>query len=150
VFRAGFGLFAPSIAVTIKPNQDLWNAAKNFALVGLLGVLVGGVLGVLVAGLGLGLSGGLVRGLGLGLVAGLGLGLVLGLPYGGLVCLRHFTLRLLLCWHGHMPWNYARFLDQAVAQRLLQRVGGGYIFSHRLLLEHFAALTDEQIRDLLN
>jgi hypothetical protein len=49
-----------------------------------------------------------------------------------------------------MPWNYARFLDQAVAQRFLHRVGGGYIFSHRLLLEHFAALTDEQAGDLLN
>ncbi|MDJ0904037.1 MAG: hypothetical protein QNJ55_35140 [Xenococcus sp. MO_188.B8] len=35
-------------------------------------------------------------------------------------------------------WNYARFLDYASDRIFLQKVGGGYIFIHRLLLEHFA------------
>jgi hypothetical protein len=39
-----------------------------------------------------------------------------------------------------MPWNYPRFLDYAAEQILLRKVGGGYIFVHRLLLEYFASL----------
>jgi len=39
-----------------------------------------------------------------------------------------------------MPLNYARFLDYAAKRVLLRKVGGGYMFVHRLLLEHFAAL----------
>jgi hypothetical protein len=39
-----------------------------------------------------------------------------------------------------MPWNYPRFLDYAAERILLRKVGGGYIFVHRLLLEYFAAL----------
>ena len=37
-----------------------------------------------------------------------------------------------------------RFLDYAVKLVFLRKVGGGYIFIHRLLLEHFAAMkTDD-------
>ena len=40
-----------------------------------------------------------------------------------------------------MPWNYARFLDYAAEElNFLQKVGGGYIFVHRYLLEYFAAM----------
>jgi len=39
-----------------------------------------------------------------------------------------------------MPWNYPRFLDSAAERILLRKVGGGYIFVHRLLLEYFASL----------
>jgi hypothetical protein len=38
-----------------------------------------------------------------------------------------------------MPLRLRRFLDYAVHLGFLQRAGGGYIFIHRLLLEHFAA-----------
>ena len=40
-----------------------------------------------------------------------------------------------------MPWNYAAFLDYAVEKTFLRRVGGGYVFLHRLLLEYFAELS---------
>jgi hypothetical protein len=39
-----------------------------------------------------------------------------------------------------MPWNIARFLDYAADRIILRKVGGGYIFIHRLLLEHFAKI----------
>jgi hypothetical protein len=39
---------------------------------------------------------------------------------------------------GYAPADYARFLEYAVRLVLLQRAGGGYLFIHRLLLEHFA------------
>lgn len=59
---------------------------------------------------------------------------------GGKACIQHFTLRLLLYRDGYIPWNYARFLDYATERIFLQKVGGGYIFIHRLLLEHFAQM----------
>jgi hypothetical protein len=39
-----------------------------------------------------------------------------------------------------IPWRYSRFLDYAAERILLRKVGGGYIFVHRLLLEYFASL----------
>lgn len=44
---------------------------------------------------------------------------------------------------GSIPWNYVKFLDYAAERILLRKVGGGYIFIHRMLLEHFAARYDE-------
>src|SRR5436309_12964174 len=76
----------------------------------------------------------------LGLIYGLSAGLLFGLLMGGWACLRHYVLRLLLWRSGAMPWNYPRFLDSAAEQILLRKVGGGYIFVHRLLLEYFASL----------
>jgi hypothetical protein len=37
------------------------------------------------------------------------------------------------------PLDYVRFLDHCVKRVFLQRVGGGYIFVHRLLMEYFAS-----------
>ena len=64
----------------------------------------------------------------------------LGLLMGGSACLVHLSFRLVFYGHGCMPWNYARFLDNAVKLAFLQKVGGGYIFIHRSLMEHFAQM----------
>jgi hypothetical protein len=48
------------------------------------------------------------------------------------------VLRLWLIRNGSTPWNYIRFLDYAAERILLRKVGGGYAFIHRMLLEHFA------------
>ena len=58
----------------------------------------------------------------------------------GFVCLKHLIVRLLLWRSGCIPWNYARFLDYAAERIFLQKVGGGYIFVHRTLLEYFAPI----------
>ncbi len=55
----------------------------------------------------------------------------------------HGTLRALLAWSRNAPWRFAHFLDHATKLIFLKRVGGGYIFIHRMLLEHFAAMTVE-------
>lgn len=54
--------------------------------------------------------------------------------------LKHLSLRLVLWQSGAIPWNYARFLDYAAERIFLQKVGGGYIFIHRMLMEHFAQM----------
>ncbi len=65
--------------------------------------------------------------------------LLFGLMLGGMACVKHFSMRLVLCAIAKViPWDYARFLDYCVERRLLQRIGGRYHFLHRELLEHFA------------
>jgi hypothetical protein len=60
--------------------------------------------------------------------------------FGGIDLVLHATLRLVLSLTGTVPLRLRRFLDYAVHLGFLRRAGGGYIFFHRLLLEHFAAL----------
>jgi len=76
----------------------------------------------------------------LALLAGLLAGLLTGLE----AFVLHFFLRFLLSWQGGLPWNLVPFLDEAVGRLLLRRVGGSYIFVHRLLLDYFTTL-DESV-----
>jgi hypothetical protein len=110
------------------PNQGIRRSALNALMYGLVVMLLSGLGGIFLTTL----TGGLIIGLSVGLLA--------GLFNGGLACLRHAILRILL-WHsGAIPWNYQHFLDTAAERILLRKVGGGYIFLHRLLLDH---LTNE-------
>src|SRR5581483_3472233 len=68
--------------------------------------------------------------------------LVIGIYKGGETCVKHVLLRFMLWSGGQIPWNYPRFLDDAVACLLLRKVGGGYTFVHHLLLDYFALLND--------
>ena len=54
--------------------------------------------------------------------------------------LKHYVLRILLWRSDYAPLNYIRFLDYAAERVFLRKVGGGYIFTHRLLMEYFATL----------
>ncbi|WP_416672395.1 protein kinase domain-containing protein [Egbenema bharatensis] len=65
-------------------------------------------------------------------------GVLISLNLGGSACVVHASLRLTFWLDRRMPWNDARFLDHATQLTFLQKVGGGYIFVHRLLMEHFA------------
>jgi hypothetical protein len=38
------------------------------------------------------------------------------------------------------PWQAVPFLEDVVEQLLLRKIGGGYIFRHRLLQDYFASL----------
>jgi hypothetical protein len=40
----------------------------------------------------------------------------------------------------YAPFQYVRFLDYAAERIFLRKVGGGYIFVHRMLLEYFASI----------
>lgn len=46
--------------------------------------------------------------------------------------------------NNNIPWKLVTFLDYCVDLIFLRRVGGGYIFVHRLLMEHFAAMYTEE------
>jgi hypothetical protein len=79
-----------------------------------------------------------------GPVFGLSVGLILTLYFGGYAVIQNLTLRFILWLCGHIPWNYARFLDYAAERIFLRKVGEEYIFIHRLLQDHFASLYQEQ------
>ncbi|MEO1164580.1 MAG: NACHT domain-containing protein, partial [Chloroflexota bacterium] len=71
---------------------------------------------------------------------GLAIGLGLGVLFGGIdAVIKHGVLRAFLMRKGNIPLNYARVLDAASERILLRKVGGGYIFIHRYLLEYFAS-----------
>jgi hypothetical protein len=82
-------------------------------------------------------------GAGIGAAFGIAFGIAGGMFFGGLACVQHVLLRIVLTLSRQMPWNIARFLDHAVERIFLRKVGGGYIFVHRLLLEYFAGLDDK-------
>ena len=72
-------------------------------------------------------------------------GLFFGLMNGGRACLQHFVLRGLLVRNEAAPWRYVAFLDFAAQRILLRKVGGGYMFIHRLLRDYLA---EEYVQDL--
>ncbi|GHO83567.1 NACHT domain-containing protein [Dictyobacter formicarum] len=74
-------------------------------------------------------------------------GLLVGLLIGGWACIQHIVLRVLLWRSEAMPRNYAKFLDFATERILLRKVGGGYIFVHRLLLDYFAAMVPRPLAE---
>ncbi len=67
--------------------------------------------------------------------------------FGGVDVLKHYILRFILYLTGQTPKKYSHFLDYASRLNFLQKVGGGYIFIHRLLLEHFGAMDKTATND---
>jgi eukaryotic-like serine/threonine-protein kinase len=146
------GLRREIIETKSSPNQSIRlsirNAIVSGLIIGLIVVLGDVIYQVLYLSLSLGLRivldlvlrQGPSSVLGIQLENGLSVGLLGALWYGGFDIIQHYTLRLILLIQGHTPANYARFLDYAVDRIFLQKVGGGYRFIHRLLLEHFAEM----------
>jgi DNA polymerase III delta prime subunit len=136
----------PTLKMTQIPNQSVQAAVKSSISIGLITGLVVWLVFGLSYGLIFELSGGLID----GLIVGLIVGLIGGLIGGGDIVVKHMILRFMLWKKGSIPWNYAQFLDYCTDRIFLRRVGGGYIFIHRLIMEHFAAMTDEDIEKFSN
>jgi hypothetical protein len=81
-----------------------------------------------------------------GLAYGLLGGLIGGLNRGGSAVIKHYALRLILWLNGYTPFKFIGFLDHSAKLILLKKVGGGYIFIHRMLLDYFAELTPQSTR----
>jgi hypothetical protein len=123
LFVLANGLSGGGVETTAEPNQGIWKSFHNALLFGTIGTITLGIVGYSV---------------GLG-VFGMIVGLLFGLfSPAGLACYQHFVLRIVLWGCGYMPWNYAQFMNYGTQLTFLQKVGGGYIFIHRYLLEFFA------------
>nr|WP_277879171.1 NACHT domain-containing protein [Leptolyngbya sp. FACHB-711] len=136
IFGLGSGLGSSEIIHRTVPNQGIRTSLRNCLAFGLIGGLIGGLIFGLIGGLSVGLSVGWYS----GLIGGLIFVLLFGLKYGGVACIQHFILRQMLYQKGRIPWNYAKFLDFASDRLLMKKIGGGYVFFHRMLLEHFARM----------
>jgi DNA polymerase III delta prime subunit len=124
----GIGLGGNEVDSRTTPNQGVHRSARSMFVIGPgLGIILGMALGMV---------GGFSLGLGFGIAGGMGF----GMDYGGRTVFQHYTLRFLLARKGYVPFRLVPFLDYCVDRIFLRRVGGGYIFVHRLLMEHFASL----------
>jgi hypothetical protein len=132
-----FGLSSRIVKTKTSPNQGIKLSIRNSVMAGLtLGILLGLTSALIWAAFKKNPN------------VGLGIGLfslsTASLWYGGMDIIMHLILRFILYFTGHTPRRYAHFLDYATSLIFLQKVGGGYIFIHRLLLEHFAAMGDKR------
>jgi hypothetical protein len=137
------GLSGPDIDRRIVPNQGIYQSALNIGVFALGGGLVLGWIWGLMNLAGAVLSTGLLPTPMEVLRYWLSNSLFLGLLSGFLpatACIQHVMLRIMLWRSGFAPWNYARFLNHATERLFLQKVGGRYLFIHRLLLEYLADL----------
>jgi hypothetical protein len=138
------GLSGGEITTKTTPNEGIHRSVRMAVSSGL-----GSRLGAwLLVGLVIGLSNWLA-GLSIGLISGSLIGLATGLRYGGRACLQHLALRLALRYHSSIPRRYADFLAYAAERLFLRRVGGRYIFIHRLLQDHFATMYQAECVDSL-
>ncbi|WP_220210979.1 hypothetical protein [Reticulibacter mediterranei] len=102
--------------------------------------IINGVIFTLIVGLIFGLFigwfdvNGPLDGLISGSLFGIGGGLIAGLQ----AAIQHYTLRFWLSQTHLLPWKTVPFLNDATTRILLRRIGSGYSFTHRLLLEHLA------------
>ncbi len=136
------------------PNQGIWRSLHNAITLSVLGGVLAGVLSTSTWWLHARYPNtlwwinygdihqppdGVVFGVMVGAMVG-AINWLVGGGNSGLTFLQHTLLRIILWKNGYAPWNYARFLDHATTLIFMQKVGGGYIFIHRLLLEHFAQM----------
>ncbi|MCU0568363.1 MAG: NACHT domain-containing protein [Oculatellaceae cyanobacterium Prado106] len=130
------GFTSHEIATKIAPNQGIWYSLVSAWRMSLaIGIPFG-----LANGIGYSLMLGWPGGIGKGIGSAIESGTASWLICGGLTGIQHLAIRAFLAGNGAMPWNYAAFLDYATERTFLRKVGGNYMFVHRLLLEYFATL----------
>lgn len=125
-----------------KPNQGIWLSLKRAILIGAGFVMITTLI-IFIGFLSISPSIDWEASIPSALL-GLGFGVLLGFIgiswFGAFDFIQHFTLRFILWRKGNIPWNYVRFLDYTTDRIFLRKVGGGYIFVHRMLMEYFASL----------
>ena len=122
------GLKGRLVKEKTRPNQGVWLSIRN------------AVLAALFVSLPLTIMTWFLRDPRYALTIGLLSAVIAASILGGSVIVKHFLLRIMLHWTADMPWRYASFLDHAARLTFLRKVGGGYIFMHRLLQDYFVEL----------
>jgi len=146
-------LYGKSLQTTQVPNQGIWNSIDNIRIFMLLEIFI---ISIIVAMLSLGLM--VQESTGwllyiwiiclfvLPILCAFLFIMFAGTASSAFAVSKHFLLRLILWSQGYIPWNYARFLDYSTEILFMQKLGGGYIFVHRMLMEHFAQMKEEEMR----
>lgn len=144
------GFVGAAVERRSRPNQAIWRSLRSgfraAALIALVGApAVAPVIALLLwmfatlpRDLNQNVSFWIGTGAGATLLFALIFGLLGWLRLGGLSFIQHFLLRLLLALDGRLPWKLPRLLHYGAERALLRQVGAGYVFVHRLVLEHIA------------
>lgn len=120
------GLTGKRIEYQNRPNEGIRIAARSGTKASVLLFIIPAILvGILVNPMS-------------GLFTGVLYGVLAGAVHGYNDVLKHVVLRLLLWLEKRTPIRYAQFLDCAADCVLLRKVGSGYTFRHRVLLDYFA------------
>lgn len=126
------------------PNEGVRRSLKHAIFAACLFGPLGGLASGLMCGGAFGLIGRLpgwpILGAGFALIFGILFALHFVTLEGGIACLQHYLLRWYLWRAGCMPWRYTAFLDKATERVFLHKIGGGYMFIHRLLLDYFVTI----------
>lgn len=134
-----------TVEIKMSPNQGIHQSVINAGIIGFVLLLTVGLSNEVLSSLiryflkPLGISGAPIYweiGYGYGAV----FGLVGALRFGGRAAIQHYALRITLDQVNLLPFKLESFLDKATRLIFLRRVGGGYMFIHRSLLEYFAHL----------
>lgn len=137
--------------IVIKPNQGIRNSLSNSLRLGLFaGVSVGIIIYVFY---GFVMRDVLTPGFASDIPAnsnvvfgasfGLAIAYLFWLINGGFAALQHYVLRFALWRQRFIPVRYTRFLDYSYERILMRRIGGGYTFLHKTLLDYFADLRSD-------
>jgi hypothetical protein len=122
------GLRGRRIEEKNEPNQGIHRSIRN------------SFLAALIAGIPYGLLSWYFRESYTAWMAGLLMAVTVLPLYGSSNALKHYLVRFLLWRSGELPLKLRPFLENAVRLAFMRRVGGGYIYTHHLLREHFASL----------
>lgn len=132
------GLRASPSTTAVQPNQGIRQTLKNALQ---MGILIGFIffISIFVATTPVST---VTFGITQGVISGIAFGFSGFIIFGGYAVMQHMLVRWLLARRGVIERNPAHFLDTVSALLLMRKVGGGYIFIHRYLLEYFADLDE--------
>jgi len=125
------------ININVRPNDGIFRSAQNALYTGLTTALISSIPIILIFSI-------FLHDVFVGLLVGLAVAYYSGVIafgiFGGGAVFQHLILRFILQSKDVIPSNYSKFLNNMPDIVLLRRVGGGYIFIHRSMLEYFADL----------
>lgn len=132
VFFLISGVINGKVERRIAPNQGIYTSIKNGIAIGLISGFTAGMLISLSLGTRYGLLFGIIFGVNLFILT------------GGITAFCHYNLRLILSYKDMILFDYINFLNYISKILLMKKVGGGYVFYHRMLMEHFANMKLER------
>jgi transcriptional regulator with XRE-family HTH domain len=130
-----------------RPNEGIHNSFKHALIAACVFGPIGGIISAICCGFAFkaaGVPGWFTLFLGFSLISSIIFAIRFWIAYGGRAWIEHLLLRWSLARAGSLPYKVIPFLNYATERAILRRVGGGYLFSHRLLLDYFAHLSESR------
>ena len=128
------GLRSSPSATAVQPNQGMRHTLRNAVQLGLIFAVIFFITIFVATAPVSSVSFGITQ----GVISAFSFGFNGFIIFGGYAVIQHLIVRSLLVRRGLIQTNLAQFLDTTASLLLMRKVGSGYIFIHRYLLEYFA------------